>query len=62
MAVTDGNISALCNIPEEQYIETNVMHFPFYLLKMTGLYKFRALLAHPQEVLHSSNTGSSQLT
>jgi hypothetical protein len=30
-----------------QYSETNVMHFLFSLLRITGLYMFRALLAHP---------------
>jgi hypothetical protein len=35
-----------------QYSETNVMHFLFNLLRIMGLYMFRALLAHPQEGLH----------
>jgi hypothetical protein len=35
-----------------QYSENNVMHFLFNLLRIKGLYMFRALLAHPQEVLH----------
>jgi hypothetical protein len=35
-----------------QYSETNVMHFLFNLLRIKGLYMFRALLAQPQEVLH----------
>jgi hypothetical protein len=35
-----------------QYTETNVMHFSFNLLRIKGLYMFRALLAHPQEALH----------
>jgi hypothetical protein len=35
-----------------QYSETNVMHFLFNLLRIKGLYMFRALLAHPQEALH----------
>jgi hypothetical protein len=35
-----------------QYNETNVTHFPFNLLRIKSLYMFRALLAHPQEVLH----------
>jgi hypothetical protein len=35
-----------------QYSETNVMHFLFNLLRIKGLYMFRALLSHPQEVLH----------
>jgi hypothetical protein len=29
-----------------------VMHFLFCLLRINGLYMFRALLAHPQEVLY----------
>jgi hypothetical protein len=33
-------------------IETNVMHFLFGLLRIVGLYVFRALLAHRQEALH----------
>jgi hypothetical protein len=35
-----------------QYSETNVKHFLFSLLRIKGLYMFRELLAHPQEVLH----------
>jgi hypothetical protein len=35
-----------------QYNETNMMHFSFNLLRIKGLYMFRALLAHPQEGLH----------
>jgi hypothetical protein len=35
-----------------QYNETNVMHFSFNLLRIKGLYMFRALLAHPQEALN----------
>jgi hypothetical protein len=35
-----------------QYNETNVMHFSFNLLRIKGLYMFRALLAHPQESLN----------
>jgi hypothetical protein len=38
--------------PSYQYNETNVMHFSFNLLRITGLYMFGTLLAHPQEVLH----------
>jgi hypothetical protein len=34
-----------------QYSETKVMHFLFGLLRIRGLYMFRALLAHPQEAL-----------
>jgi hypothetical protein len=36
----------------DQYSETNVMHFLFNLLRIKGLYMFRALLAHSQEALH----------
>jgi hypothetical protein len=35
-----------------QYNETNVMHFLFNLLRIKGLYVFRALLAHLQKALH----------
>jgi hypothetical protein len=35
-----------------EYNENNVTHFSFNLLIIKGLYMFRALLAHPQEVLH----------
>jgi hypothetical protein len=35
-----------------QYTRTNVMHFSFDLLRIKGLYMFRALLAHPQQVMH----------
>jgi hypothetical protein len=37
------------NVIKTQYSETNVMRF---LLRIKGLYMFRALLAHPQEALH----------
>jgi hypothetical protein len=36
-----------------QYSESNVMHFLFSLLRIKGLYMFRALLAHPQEAVHN---------
>jgi hypothetical protein len=35
-----------------QYNETNVMYFSFSLLRIKGLYMFRSLLAHSQEMLH----------
>jgi hypothetical protein len=38
-----------------QYNETNVMKFAFSLLRIKDLYMFRALLAHPQEVLHKQH-------
>jgi hypothetical protein len=34
-----------------QYSKTSVMHFLFSLVRIKGLYVFRALLAHPQEAL-----------
>jgi hypothetical protein len=37
-----------------QYIETNVMQFSFNLLRIKGLYMFRALLARPQRA-HTSD-------
>jgi hypothetical protein len=43
------------SFPVYQYSETNVMHFLFSLLRNKGLYIFRALLAHPQEMLHKRN-------
>jgi hypothetical protein len=36
-----------------QHSETNVMHFSFSVLRIKGLYMFRALPAHPQEVVHN---------
>jgi hypothetical protein len=35
-----------------QYNKTNVIPVLFSLLRIKGLYLFRALLTHPQEVLH----------
>jgi hypothetical protein len=35
-----------------QYNEINMTHFSFNLLRIKGLYMFRALLAQPQEALH----------
>jgi hypothetical protein len=37
------------SVGKKQCSETNVMHF---LLRINGLYMFRALLALPQEALH----------
>jgi hypothetical protein len=34
------------------------MHFLFNLLRIKGLYRFRALLAHPQEALHQDWGGT----
>jgi hypothetical protein len=38
-----------CN---DQCNETNVMHLTFNLFRIKGLHMFRALLTHPQAVLH----------
>jgi hypothetical protein len=35
-----------------QYSETNVMHFRFNVLSISGLYMFRTLRAHPQDSLN----------
>jgi hypothetical protein len=35
-----------------QYNETNVIYFVLSLLRIKGVYMFRAILAHPQEALH----------
>jgi hypothetical protein len=35
-----------------QHSATNVLHFLFNLLRIKGIYMFRALLAHPQEAIH----------
>jgi hypothetical protein len=35
-----------------QYNGTNVMYFSLNLLRIKGIYVFRALLAHPQEALY----------
>jgi hypothetical protein len=40
---------------QNQYSETNVMHFLFSLLRIKGLYVFRALLAHPQQALQKQH-------
>jgi hypothetical protein len=42
------------DVIKNQYSENNVMHFSFSLLvlRIKGLYMFRALLAHPQEALN----------
>jgi hypothetical protein len=37
---------------QHRYSETNMMHILFDLLRIKGLYMFRALLAHPQEAFH----------
>jgi hypothetical protein len=40
------------NLEEYQYSESNVMYFLFSLLRIKGLYMFRALLANHQKALH----------
>jgi hypothetical protein len=48
----DSTVYSLALLLASQYNETNVMHFSFNLLRIKGIYMFRALLAHPQETLH----------
>jgi hypothetical protein len=38
-----------------QYSKTSMMHFLFNVLRIKGLYVFRALLADPQEVQHKQH-------
>jgi hypothetical protein len=38
-----------------QYNETNVIHFSFSLLRIKGLYMFRALFSHLQGALHKQH-------
>jgi hypothetical protein len=40
----------------DYYNETSVMQFLFSLLRIKGLYMFRALLAHRQEGLHNTSS------
>jgi hypothetical protein len=42
----------MLNFLSHRYSKTNVVHFLFSLLRIKGLYMFRALLAHLQEVQH----------
>jgi hypothetical protein len=42
-------------LQKDQYSKTNVMYFLFSLLRIKGLYMFRALLPHPQEALHKQH-------
>jgi hypothetical protein len=44
-------IHTVQNVCQDQYSETNVMHFLFGLLRIKDLYMFRALLVHPQQAL-----------
>jgi hypothetical protein len=46
------NLMFLPCIVVDNYIKTNVMHFLLSLLRVKGLYMFRALLAHLLVVLH----------
>jgi hypothetical protein len=41
------------DITHHQYNKNNVVRFSFNLLRIKGLYMFRALLAHPQEALQN---------
>jgi hypothetical protein len=50
--LTSRLIQDVTNMLRDQYSETKVMQFLFNLLRIKGLYMFRALLAHPQEALH----------
>jgi hypothetical protein len=51
-----GNVKVLAgkfmNVNKIQHSKTNVKYFLFHLLRIKGLYMFRALLAHLQEALH----------
>jgi hypothetical protein len=47
-----NTVEMYSKLPWHQYSETNVVHFLFSLLRIKGLYMFRALLARLQEVLH----------
>jgi hypothetical protein len=47
-----GCLASFVHMVVDQYSETNVMHILFNLLRIRGLYMFRALLVHPQEALH----------
>jgi hypothetical protein len=40
------------NTVSHQYSKTNAMQYLFSLLRIKGLYMFRALLAYLQEALH----------
>jgi hypothetical protein len=46
-------INYLTTRRNNQYNKTNVMHSLFNLLRIKGLYMFRALLADPQDVPHN---------
>jgi hypothetical protein len=48
----NGALRMCNNTRYTQYCETNAMHFLFSLLRIKGLYMFRALLSYPQEALH----------
>jgi hypothetical protein len=46
------NPSVYCTWYKYQYIEINAIHFLFSVLRIKGLYIFRALPAHPQVALY----------
>jgi hypothetical protein len=50
--VTRTHLNVAFYLLSDQYNETKVKHFSFSLLRIKGLYMFRALLAHPQQDLH----------
>jgi hypothetical protein len=47
-----SDIKIFLELRKVQYNETKVLHFLFSVLRIKGLYMFRALLAHPQDALH----------
>jgi hypothetical protein len=49
------DVSAVTKYFIYQNNETNVMHFSSGLLRIKGLYMFRALFAHPQEALNKGH-------
>jgi hypothetical protein len=56
MAQKEDRYNILVNKPGGKisiFSETNVVQFLFNLLRIKGLYMFRALIDHPQEVLHN---------
>jgi hypothetical protein len=46
------NTCSIIRLVDIWYSETNVTHFLLNLLRFKGLYMFRALFTHPQEVLY----------
>jgi hypothetical protein len=47
---------------QSRYSKTNVMHFLFNLLRIKGLYMFRALLAHPPVEWNSNPSAANRHT